>query len=197
MNEKPQGERWCSMPHDPWCPQCKRELAEVETLREGLARYNAVWGNPDKAKEGRAEVERVRGQSAAFQEMNRKNGNTILEYRSDVKRLVAEVEKLRHEIELRETARMNNEREVERLREELTTFGAGQAILELEAEVERLRALVKRAASIFDDHIDTPQAVSHAELRATAKEFRNALTDQPTDDEVTGLGEVTPIQTDP
>jgi len=25
MNEKPQGERWCSLPHAPWCPRCKRE----------------------------------------------------------------------------------------------------------------------------------------------------------------------------
>jgi len=47
------------------------------------------------------------------------------------------------------------------------------------AEVERLRGLVKRAALIFDEHIDYPQAVSHAELRATAREFREALGEKP------------------
>lgn len=37
MNEKPQGERWCTMPHNPWCPECKRE---VERLRADLYEHH-------------------------------------------------------------------------------------------------------------------------------------------------------------
>jgi hypothetical protein len=49
-------------------------------------------------------------------------------------------------------------------------------LLEQQAQtIEGLRELVRRAAEVFDCHIDAPQACSHAELRDTAKEFRAAL----------------------
>jgi hypothetical protein len=111
-----------------------------------------------------------------------------------LRRIEAEVERLRAENEMRGADAVDLHREVERLREdglavERALDKANGEITRLRVqnadyaagnqwyhkEVERLRALVIRAASIFDDHIDNPQAVSHAELRATAKEFRAAL----------------------
>ena len=43
MNEKPQGERWCSLTdegkHDPWCPECKRERADLLAALEHIDLY--------------------------------------------------------------------------------------------------------------------------------------------------------------
>jgi hypothetical protein len=90
----------------------------------------------------------------------------------------AECLDLHHQGDYEEWRRL--EAEVERLRAELTEHDSCVACsihapASAEVERRRLQELVRRAARVFDDHIDTPQAVSHAELRATAKEFRAAL----------------------
>jgi predicted RNase H-like nuclease (RuvC/YqgF family) len=118
-----------------------------------------------------AENERLRRQSAAFQEMTRKNGNTISEYRADVKRLQAEVERLRAELhdaevliaDLRDGVKLNEEyrQEVERLRAESETRRGiiereAVIVADLSAEVERLTA----ALEVVADFLETASATA-------------------------------------
>jgi DNA repair exonuclease SbcCD ATPase subunit len=132
-------------------------IEEVKRLRATLEGHAVIW--PDlrgELRHSHDEIERLRAerdaaerQSKAFQEMNRKNGETIFEYDADVKRLKAKVERLRAELEdwkaaARAEAQAGDEArgEAKRLRS-LDRFGAYdllQRAERVEAEVKRLRA---------------------------------------------------------
>jgi primosomal protein N'' len=92
------------------------------------------------------------------------------EFREHKEALAAQLAEAERELELRaeESAAAN------RLLTDLRTH-----LAEAERRKKELRVWISRLAQCLDDHIDYPQAASHAELRDTAKLARAWLQDHP------------------